>query len=274
MATELVEPKRLPGGAFGLFLTEHRSKLIEACKGKPITAVSKLASQQFKAISGQEKAAWEKKYKSAKEKYNKDVEEYKKNGGVMQPIKRKKGNRNADNFEQKITKMHLFFMKKYKSLEEQVASAVAGGCKTKRKSSEKDWDITACVAKGSRLLARKQRKDAKGGQKPRRQKPQKAKAPKKAKDPDEPKKPAGGGYQCYIADNRTALAEECKGQPSTAISKLAADRWKKLSAQEKKPYDDVYKAKRTQYETDMKAYQAKQKVPAEVAVADAALAGA
>lgn len=136
-------------------------------------------------------------------------------------------------------------------------------------------DIAACEAKGSRLLARKRKKDAKEGQKPRRPKTQKAKAPKspgKVKDPAAPKKPVGGAYQCYMAENRQKFAEQCKGQPSSAITKLGADSWAKISAKEKKRFEEAYEVKKTEYETAKKAYEAK--ITAEVPGADAALAGA
>ena len=272
MASELVAPKQIPGGAFGRFLDECRHELLEECKGKPVTAVSKLAKERWNALSGPEKASWEKKYKTAKKKFEADVEEFLAAGGEM-PKKKRKVKGDAGQFEQRLTKIHCFWLEQFKAVKEQVASGVAVGCKTKRKSSEKDLDIAACVAKGSRLLAMQRRTGAKEGKKPRRPKNQKAKAPKKAKDPDEPKKPVGGAYQCYMSDNRPKLAAQCKGQPSSAINKLAADSWKKLSAQERKPFDEAYKVKQKEYETAMKAYKAK-KLPAEEPVADAALAGA
>ncbi|CAE7333824.1 SSRP1 [Symbiodinium natans] len=80
------------------------------------------------------------------------------------------------------------------------------------------------------------------------------KSAKRKKDPAAPKKPAGGAFGCFLAKNRATFTEECKGQPVTAITKMASDRWKKLSEEEKKVYQEDYEAKRAEYEEAMKSY--------------------
>ncbi|CAE7252358.1 SSRP1 [Symbiodinium natans] len=77
---------------------------------------------------------------------------------------------------------------------------------------------------------------------------------KKKKDPDAPKKPAGGAYGCFLAKNRAAFAEECKGKPVTAVTKLASERWKKVSEDQKKIFQKEYEAKKAEYAEAMKSY--------------------
>ena len=80
------------------------------------------------------------------------------------------------------------------------------------------------------------------------------KSSKRKKDPAAPKKPAGGAFGCFLSKNRAAFTEECKGQPVTAITKLASDRWKALGEDEKKIYQADYEAKKAEYEEAMKSY--------------------
>merc|ERR1711879_191096 len=63
-----------------------------------------------------------------------------------------------------------------------------------------------------------------------------------------------GGYGCFLAKNREALTKECEGQSVTAISKLAAERWKTLSPEDKKVFDEEYAAKKEKYVEEMKSY--------------------
>jgi len=81
---------------------------------------------------------------------------------------------------------------------------------------------------------------------------------KQKKDPNAPKKPAGGGYGCFLAKNRAAFTKECEGKPAserlTAITKLAGERWKTLSPEDKKVFDEEYAAKKEKYAEEMKNY--------------------
>lgn len=72
-----------------------------------------------------------------------------------------------------------------------------------------------------------------------------------------PKKPAGGAYGCFMAANRPKFQEACKGQPVTAVAKMASEKWKLLSEADKKPFEAEYLAKKEKYDADMAAYKAK-----------------
>ncbi|CAJ1378316.1 unnamed protein product [Effrenium voratum] len=157
------------------FLAEKRPELMKETQGQPITAVTKLASERFKALGDEERAAYQKKYEEAKAKFEEDMK----------------------------------------------AFLEAGGEKKARKSKE-----------------------------------EKVK-PKKEKDPEAPKRPAGGAYGCFLAKHRAAFAEQCKGKPVTAVTKLASEKWKALSDEEKKVFEAEYKAKKSAYDEAMKSYAPK-----------------
>merc|ERR1719253_1720365 len=48
--------------------------------------------------------------------------------------------------------------------------------------------------------------------------------------------------------------KECAGQPITAVSKIAGERWKALSAADKKPFEEEYEIKKAAYVAAMKDY--------------------
>eukprot|EP00435_Cladocopium_sp_Y103_P062343 s615_g23.t7 len=161
------------GGAFGQFLAEKRPELQTQCKGQPITAITKLASEKFKALSEDDKKVYQEKFVAAKAKYDEDMKAFLEAGGEKKAIK-KKGKK----------------------------------------------DI------------------------------------KKKKDPQAPKKPAGAGgaYGCFLAKNRAAFMKECSGQPVTAVTKLASAKWKELSDEDKKIYEEEFQKKKEEYQEAMKSY--------------------
>ena len=70
----------------------------------------------------------------------------------------------------------------------------------------------------------------------------------------QPKKPAGGAYGQFLAEKRAEFVKEVKGQPITAVTKLASARWQALGEEEKKVYQERYVAAKEKYETEMKAF--------------------
>ena len=74
------------------------------------------------------------------------------------------------------------------------------------------------------------------------------------KDPAAPKKPVGGGFGCFLAQNRAAFSKDVKGQPVAAVTKLASKKWKHLSEDEKKVYQEEYEIKQAEYEQAKKLY--------------------
>jgi hypothetical protein len=79
---------------------------------------------------------------------------------------------------------------------------------------------------------------------------------RRKKDPEAPKKPAGGAYGIFLAQNRAAFTEQCKGQRATAVTKLAGDKWKALSEKEKEPFQKEYEKAMDTYKKAKEAYDA------------------
>merc|ERR1719198_1459490 len=95
---------------------------------------------------------------------------------------------------------------------------------------------------------------AQGGEKaPRKEKKEK----KAAKDPNAPKKPAGGGYGVFLAENRDRFkASLPQDHKITDISKKAGEEWKKLPEAKQKPYVAKYEQKMAAYKASMDEFLA------------------
>lgn len=97
-----------------------------------------------------------------------------------------------------------------------------------------------------------------GGEVVRKRKADKDAKPKK--DKDAPKKPAGGGYGQFMAENREKIVKSLPAG-SNVISdtaKAAGAQWKALSEDEKKPYEDKFNEKMKAYRAAMEEYKANQ----------------
>lgn len=95
-----------------------------------------------------------------------------------------------------------------------------------------------------------------GGEVVRKRKADKDAKPKK--DKNAPKKPAGGGYGQFMAENRDKIVKSLPSG-SNVISdtaKAAGAQWKALSEDEKKPYEDKYNEKMKAYQAAMEEYKA------------------
>mmetsp|Transcript_74110 Transcript_74110/g.90980 ORF Transcript_74110/g.90980 Transcript_74110/m.90980 type:complete len:211 (-) Transcript_74110:61-693(-) len=71
------KPKKPTGGAFGCFLNKNRAEFMKKVpKGSSVTAVSKIASAEWKALSEAKKKVYEDEYKTKKEAYEKALKAY------------------------------------------------------------------------------------------------------------------------------------------------------------------------------------------------------
>merc|ERR1712087_714863 len=96
-----------------------------------------------------------------------------------------------------------------------------------------------------------------GGVAAQRAEKRKAKEEKRAKkDPNAPKKPAGGAYGIFLAENRAKIVSTLpKDHKITDVSKAAGVQWKALSDAAKKPYEDKYQKKQAEYVKAMEEYR-------------------
>merc|ERR1719282_1206884 len=75
------------------------------------------------------------------------------------------------------------------------------------------------------------------------------------KDKDAPKRPSGGGYGQFLAENREKIVKSLPAG-SNVISdtaKAAGAQWKALSEDQKKPYDDKFIEKMEEYKANQAA---------------------
>jgi len=85
---------------------------------------------------------------------------------------------------------------------------------------------------------------------------------KKKKDKNAPKKPAGGAYGVFLAENRSAIVKSLPaGHKMVDVAKAAGAQWKELSDAAKKPYQDMYLKKHTEYLAALTEY--KKNLPAD-----------
>jgi len=79
---------------------------------------------------------------------------------------------------------------------------------------------------------------------------------KKKKDPNAPKRPAGGGYGVYMAENREKIGNSLpKGHSMGEVGKKAGELWRALSAAAKKPYEDKFQKKNAEFKAAMEEFK-------------------
>jgi high mobility group protein B1/high mobility group protein B2/high mobility group protein B3 len=72
----------------------------------------------------------------------------------------------------------------------------------------------------------------------------------------QPKKPVGGAYGIFLSEKRPEFSKACEGQRASAISTMAGEAWKKLSAAAKAPYQKKYEVTKAAYDKDIAAFLA------------------
>ena len=70
----------------------------------------------------------------------------------------------------------------------------------------------------------------------------------------QPKKPTGGAYGQFLAEKRAEFQKHCEGQRVTAVTKLAGEKFRALSEDEKAVYQKKFQEAQAKYEIDMKAF--------------------
>jgi len=133
------------------------------------------------------------------------------------------------------------------------AKVKEGGEKKERKKRERKEK-----GEGSEKKERKERKSKKrkasgddddGGEKKKKRKP---------KDPNAPKRPLSG-YMRYSQSVRAEIKSENPEMKPTEILTETGRRWKELSEEDKKPFNDAAKAAKPKYDAQVAAYKKKKK---------------
>jgi len=119
--------------------------------------------------------------------------------------------------------------------------------KYEARKAQFDKDMAAFLAAGGQKTKgaaglRKERKRAREG---------------KTKDENAPKKPAGGGFGVYIADNRATIMKSLPpGSKAAEVTKIGGQQWSALSDEAKKPFQDKFLKKMDEYKVAIEEYQA------------------
>merc|ERR1712118_92869 len=97
---------------------------------------------------------------------------------------------------------------------------------------------------------------AAGGEKTTRSDKKRAREGKKKKDPNAPKRPAGGAFGIFLAENRAAIVKSLPaGHKITDVTKAAGEKWKAVSDAAKKPFQDKYLKKMEEYKAALVEYK-------------------
>merc|ERR1712136_112568 len=68
----------------GVFVGEKRAEFQKACEGKGVSEVSKMAGEEWKKLSEQDRKPYQKKYEAAKQQYDQDLATFLANGGAKE----------------------------------------------------------------------------------------------------------------------------------------------------------------------------------------------
>ena len=277
-AAEVKKPKK-PLSSFFLFLKEKQTSFVEQAGGNHRKGVSD-ASKAWKLLSPEEKAPYDDVAKEKLKEYLKDMKDFSNSRRFeagndenkeqtpvsKKPAAKRKLQRKTPKNDKDKNGRDRNEAKEQKTVSKKPAA--------KRKLQRDDGDKDGRVSKTPK---NDKDKNGSGGNKAKERKPvskkpaakrklqrddgdkdgKVSKTPKKQKDTDAPKKPVGGAYGCYLAANRAKFAEECKGKPVTAVVKMASEKWKSLSEEDRKPFEEEYKEKKTRFDADMVAFTAK-----------------
>jgi len=95
-----------------------------------------------------------------------------------------------------------------------------------------------------------------GGEKAKTVRKDKKEKTKAVKDPNKPKKPAGGAYAVFLAENRAKITESLPAgsNPITDVAKVAGAQWKALSEAQRQPYEATFAKKTEEYKKAMEEY--------------------
>lgn len=82
------------------------------------------------------------------------------------------------------------------------------------------------------------------------------KAPRKKKDPDAPKRSLSA-YMFFANENRDVVRSENPGVSFGQVGKLLGEKWKKLTPEEKTPFETKAEADKKRYEKEKAEYAKK-----------------
>lgn len=129
----------------------------------------------------------------------------------------------------------------------------SGGSSEFEKSSDEDYD-------GDDVIDFENDDDDKPvkkssiGRSNRKSSSQSKKSSKKAKDPNAPKKPQTAFF-LWLNENRESIKKENPDAGLGQIGKIAGEKWREISDEDKQEYNDKYKIEKEKYDEAMKSYK-------------------
>ena len=270
------QPKRPVGGAFGVFFEDKRHEFTKACAGQKASEVSKMAGIEWKKLTDEQKPPYQKRFLEIKAKYDKDMKAFLAAGGTKE-----KGVRALRSQKAKAKRKLGKKMKKRgkKMKDANVPKKPAGGGYGQylaenreeiKKTLPQDHKITdvakAAGAKWKSLSAKKKKPyedkyhkkmaEYKVAFEEYKKNHGDAEGCKKKKDANAPKKPAGGSYGEYFAENREEIGKALpKDHKITDLWKAVRAKWKSLADKDRKLYEGKYHKKMAEYHTNMAEYK-------------------
>lgn len=129
---------------------------------------------------------------------------------------------------------------------EEEESDASESAETKERLVKKEVKKKEATVPKSTATKRKKKDEEEDGGKKRRQ--------KKKKDPNAPKR-AMSGFMFFSQLERESIKKSNPGMPFTEVAKALGERWKKMSVEEKEPFESKARADKKRYKNAMADYK-------------------
>ncbi|KAL0547011.1 hypothetical protein IC582_016932 [Cucumis melo] len=198
-----LKPKQ-PMSAFFLFSNERRASLV--AENKNIVELAKIAGEEWKNMTEEQKGPYEEMAKKNKEKYMQEMEIYKQKKEEEAAILKKE-----EEEQMKVQKHEALLLLKKK-------------------------EKTETIIKKSKEERQKKKKEGKN-----------------PVDPNKPKKPASS-YILFSKEARKSVMEEKPGVSNSTVNALISVKWKELSEEERKIWNDKAAEAMEAYKKEVEEY--------------------
>lgn len=262
-----LKPKH-PISAFFAFSQSRRPALLE--EKKPVTEISKILGEEWKALSPAKRAPFEEIAAKEKERYSVELETYKRNKAedlstmekeaeekskmekaqALQLYKQKEKMDQAKKMMKQSTKEKKDQAKEIKELSKEQKDSTKDSKEAPKEKKEKKEKKE--VAKDKKESGKEETKELTKDQ--AKEKKELAKEKKKAKDPNKPKKPLSS-YLVFGMEMRKNLANDQAGLNFADTNAHISQKWKELSDKEKEPWNEMAGFLKKKYDADMEEYR-------------------
>lgn len=258
-----LKPKH-PISAFFAFSQSRRPALLE--EKKPVTEISKILGEEWKALSPAKRVPFEEIAAKEKERYSVELEAYKRNKAEDLSTMEREAEEKSKS--EKAQALQLYKQKEKLDQAKKVMKESIKEKKDQAKAQKEPTKIQKDPSKAQKDQTKaqkdqtKEKKDPTKAQKDQtkekkdlaQDKKDQAKEKKKAKDPNKPKKPLSS-YLVFGMEMRKNLANDQAGLNFTDTNARISQKWKELSEKEKEPWNEMAALLKKKYEVDMEEYR-------------------